>query len=285
MGARKRKRDAFFAAHPTCYLCGEGPPTTIDHMPPRTIFKHRVGPEGYEFSACEDCNRDARLTEQVVALYMKLADHDDDNHDSSDLDRLVSGVRNNSPELLPDINISANQKRQILRERGEAIERGELIADAPIVLYPAPVNEHFEIFGRKLTCALYYKLIGRPLPAGHFITTAKFTYTDKGRDEAIERFRNLLPATVITGRSNTNIRDQFAYIWGQKDEGDVFAFLAQFGRSYFIFGGSTSGREERVREHWKVHAPKSRNSPGAHEPRSPEELAPERLSTSPPQAS
>jgi hypothetical protein len=50
------------------YCGGMNEATTIDHMPPITIFDHRQRPRGLESSACKPCNSGGRLAEQIVGL-------------------------------------------------------------------------------------------------------------------------------------------------------------------------------------------------------------------------
>ena len=91
-------------------------------------------------------------------------------------------------------------------------------------------------FARKLTLALYYKEIGKPLPLDHYMRTEFFQFTDKAAPSIVDEFRKMLPNFRIGERRNVEFGDQFRYLTGQSDEEGVFAFIAQLARSWFITG-------------------------------------------------
>jgi hypothetical protein len=70
---RKRRMHARLRAQPWCIYCGGvNEATTIDHMPPITIFDQRRRPRGLEFSACEPCNSGGRVAEKIVGLVTRM---------------------------------------------------------------------------------------------------------------------------------------------------------------------------------------------------------------------
>jgi hypothetical protein len=69
MGAATRHRQAFLRNHKTCAFCGGGAPSsTIEHCPPRSMFQHRQWPEGFEFPACQACNKGSSDHDLVIAM-------------------------------------------------------------------------------------------------------------------------------------------------------------------------------------------------------------------------
>lgn len=215
------------------------------------MFKGREGPEGYEFPACRPCNNGTGQLEQVVALTFALGENNTRNHDRVLLSRLIEGVKNNTPHLLPDINLSANQKRKLMAEFGLRPLHGETYADQPLALVHPKVRDMQDQFARKLTCALYYKHAGSILPAEQRILTACFPMF-QGQAE-IENFLTLFPALELTGRSNVNIGEQFAYKWGRSADGELFGFLAQFGSSHCVFGAATGHDAHTSEQPWIPH--------------------------------
>jgi hypothetical protein len=113
MGASHRHRKAFFERHPTCCFCtGNAPAATIDHVPSRACFAGRIGPEGFEFPACEACNSASRISEIVFAFYSRTISQEGGHRD--DVADLYRGVKNNAPDCLPQLNVTANEKRKAL---------------------------------------------------------------------------------------------------------------------------------------------------------------------------
>jgi hypothetical protein len=68
-------------------------------MPPIAMFDDNQRPKGLEFPACRDCNNGTRLSDTVASL---LARTYPDAQTPDDLERLLSGVRNNIPGLLEE---------------------------------------------------------------------------------------------------------------------------------------------------------------------------------------
>jgi hypothetical protein len=255
MGASKKRKEEFFKDHPNCFFCGEGlTPTTwtIDHVPARECFKDRVGPEGFKFPACKRCNGRHRRIEQVAALYIRVFDLSAEPESFTQIDKLVSGVRNNDPQHMFYL-LKAYEKRRALRAGRLSVDRTTTFADMPIVGFPQAGHEALEQFGRKLTCALFYKHCGKPMPLEYCIKTQHIFYSESRSQEVASRFSKMLPDYQLSQRVNTDIGEQFHYRFGVKDDGSIFGYIAQFAKSLFIIGAA-SAPNERLMQHWKQHA-------------------------------
>ena len=75
--------------------------------------------------------------EQVVALYIHMADQGTENSSLEQYAKLIRGIQNNSAIFLPDIELSANFKRNAAREWGYKLGAGQTYADAPFAVLPA----------------------------------------------------------------------------------------------------------------------------------------------------
>ncbi len=109
-------------------------------------------------------------------------------------------------------------------------------------------------FSRKLTLALYYKEIGKPLPLDHYMRTQFFQFNAQAAPELVEEFAKLHPDYRIGTRRNFDLGDQFQYITGRSDEEGVFAVLIQLARSWFILGVSVPPALGRGRPDYIEHA-------------------------------
>lgn len=253
MGARKNKLAKFLSEHPQCYFCGEAA-NTIDHVPSRECFLGRVGPEGYEFPACKSCNNSAGRAEQTVALYRHCTDFAEDERGKPHVRKLLDGLRNNSPSRMPIMDVTVNQKRRTARQSGITLLPGQTYASLPIIGIDRDVHDDFAIFSRRLTCALFYKHVGKVLPPAHMIKTQWMQFVHGKAEEIVEAITRDMPNLTHTGRVNTNIGQQFSYRWYADEETETFTFIAQFAMAFFIIGLASRSNEATIGDGWKSHA-------------------------------
>ena len=236
MGNRRGRILRLRNEHPVCYFCSTAATETEDHVPSRECFHGREGPEGFGFPACRNCNNSAGQFEQVVALYMILANYDDKEPSQQQLERLLQGVKNNNPDLMPNVEVNARAARTHFKQQGKKLRVGETYAGTPLLVLPVGNRDAFELFARRLACALFYRQAGKPVPLDYYIATAWMDWSHPTIAGIAEQFRNFLPEITMTNRVNTNIGDQFLYLWGLQPDHSIFAFAAQFQKSFLFFG-------------------------------------------------
>ncbi len=256
MGAKSARLDQLRTTHPVCYFCGSRPTETEDHVPSRECFVDRIGPEGFTFPACRLCNNGAGPLEQVIALYLIISNHSG-RGSNKQFAKLVNGVRNNNPELLPKMELRANLARQHFKDKGLKLAPGEAYGDKPIATLPEGNRAAFELFARRLTCALFYKELGHPLPLDFYIAVTWLPWSEGASTAAIETATNLFPSVTMTNRRNTDIGDQFSYRWGFHPDGNIFGFVAKFSESYYVFGAAAApelhAQDGPAAAGWKRH--------------------------------
>ena len=225
----------FALAHPYCCFCG-GEQTTEsrDEVPPRSMFVDRIWPEGYQFPACENCNQGSRHIDQVLALFTRMS-FADRRQGEETLTPYISGVINNSPELMPKIANSSIEARKLLRQLGIQKPEGTFAKDFPVALIPKETIDALNHFFKKLFCALYYKHTNRILPNRSPVAIVKSTnqiYDDPNPFDWLHQipFSN---APKIA-RSGKDLSDQFDYLWQYNREEDLFGFSFQL--RYSLFG-------------------------------------------------
>lgn len=253
MGLSKNRRRQFFADNPICYNCGVNPATTIDHVPARECFHHKVGPEGFEFPACEQCNFKLSKIEQAFALLIRLGDFTPDSFNQTQFAKLVQGVRNNNPQLLPSDFSSNREKRNWLKDIGYQLSPGELVADAPVLKMDPSWRTAMDAFSRKLLTALFYKEAGRPLSQENLMRTVVVQYVDGKGQQLLEKVVPMLPLLRVGERRTTNIGDQFLYAFGVKPKDDMFVFFAQFAKSWFVLGATAKPTDVQNKEGYIQH--------------------------------
>ncbi|MDR7143273.1 hypothetical protein [Rhizobium sp. BE258] len=252
MGASKRRKELFLLKHPLCFFCGSASETE-DHVPSRECFINRVWPEGYVFPACKACNNKAGPLEQVAALYMKLGDHSGTTPSDQFL-KLLSGVRNNNPEYLPRLDVTANAKKRALPLYNLSHPPDEPAASAPIAEMPNENRKAFEAFERRLTCALYYKHMKEVMPTTHMIRTFRTQVIARNSETLIRTIAPMFPNTIRTTRQNTNLGDQFTYVWYGSEDKQMFAFIAQFSQSYVFLGVACRSEDLEGGKDYRLHS-------------------------------
>jgi hypothetical protein len=245
----------FIVRHPRCCFCGGKALTEErDEQPPMTFFVERKWPKGYQFPACATCNRRSRLDDLVLGYVGRFFNPDESHIRDRDLERILYGIRNNLPELLPDLNPSTNEKRRALRAMGIEKPQGVTYADLPMVGMSERVFEHVRSALRKLTCALFYKHIDRILPPdGALISAAEFNLAiadSKLAEELLPRLQH----PTITRWNSEDISDQFCYRWTYDSALRAFVFLGLFAGAFVGLGCALETRErlltEELRNPW-----------------------------------
>jgi len=219
---------------PICCYCGVRATETIDHAPARACFKNNEAPEGYESPACVPCNGALRKTENIVALYIKLADRTPENFSFTDQERLRLGVRNNAPECLPGADLSANQRRRAYQMQGLRLAPGETFAEAPVARVPKPVQAHMRLFARKMLAALFYRETGRILGTSHALITEWFQAGSPASVASSARAQAWFGKLIVGKRQNINIGRQFVYRVGYSANHGFFGLWMEFGTLQFF---------------------------------------------------
>jgi hypothetical protein len=227
------KKRRFLMEHPYCCFCGGSTPaTTSDHVPPKACFPDGFWPEGFEFPACEKCNRGTKRDDQIFGFYAMFLDFNEANRSkayTTKLSKLREGIANNYPEALPNASSARpiHMLGSIVTPRAVAIE-----VSTPVAFRDAAAR-----IGRKLTHALYYRELGRALSCHHQFTTGCYQIQISATGALTECFAKLLPDPTVGSRANIkSYGERFAYKSGVKEEEDFFVYAAQFGRGLIVWG-------------------------------------------------
>jgi hypothetical protein len=102
LGEKKRRQLDLLDREPLCIFCGGAvPASTGDHQPARALFDAKHAPEGYEFPACEPCNKKSKDHEHVLTTLVRLkGDGAPDAQREVDFAKFAKAMRNNFPGLL-----------------------------------------------------------------------------------------------------------------------------------------------------------------------------------------
>lgn len=238
MGQRKRRLEQFKSRNPVCCFCGTAATETVDHIPNRDCFFHRQAPEEFEFPACQTCNAKTRSVEQVAAFYLTLMARDGFPAEETDLKRRAIALRNNFPRFLPNMNLSANEKRKAFGYHDKRFQSSATFAEAPVIGIDREVWFALNCLSLKLLCALYYRHMSEPMPQGFFVAANSEVTTKQGVFDEMAPMLNSLPNFHVGQRRNTSLGQQFEYRWAATSPTDTrgFAYIASLRQAVVMTG-------------------------------------------------
>lgn len=240
MGDRKRRRQAFFAAHPTCCFCGgDAAATTEDHVPARGIFDDRHWPDGYNFPACQACNGLTRDDEKIIAMLARILHYGDQPNEVQKraTRRAMEAVRYAFPEAYRAMRMSANEVRRFLKRTGRTRDGYELLTDIPVISIGQPdFLLALKSFGIKLFCALHYKHAGRIVPSSGVVSGWFFSNVQVMDGVIPQDILKIVGRQPTLRRANYDLKSQFGYLYQVAQEGTSSIFLCSFRHSFAMIG-------------------------------------------------
>jgi hypothetical protein len=240
LGKKSRKRLDLLGRQPLCIFCGGAvPASTIDHQPARSFFDAKHGPEGYEFPACEPCNKKSRQHENALTTLVRLkGDGEQNGQREVDFAKAAKAMRNNFPGLLRVLG--PDEKKGFVKARGVFVPVGHAFpAELPMVaIDPKIAGAAVDGVFRKILCALHYKHTGQILPADAELTVKWAT------NAALQDFLTEDMKTFIAGlnekptlvRNVKDLSDQFDYRYKLADDLSASAYFIKFRQSLFGAG-------------------------------------------------
>lgn len=149
----------------------------------------------------------------------------------SEVNRIISGVCNNSPSSLP-----------VLNERALARMRGEIGDDVPddeyerTVRIPPAAGDQMSLFGTKMLYAMFYRASGTFAGPRH---RRLMYWAQEGTQSASQLTRwaeDWFGARRDAERKNVDIGDQFSYRHGYNVAHGYLGLWMRFGSSAVFFG-------------------------------------------------
>lgn len=267
MGNGRRKRQEFLGQHPLCCFCGGNTASVErDHVPGRAFFADRHWPEGFEFPACEQCNRATRNIEQVAALLSFI--NTDVPPGIDEIFKRVHAAENNNPGLLEEMKPTLQQLKTAREKYGLMPPAGEDITAMRVRFVSGPiVSNAMAQFSRKLLCALFYKHTNQILRSAGVIATRWYTNVQINAEEIDRALAKVTPNVPVLERNTMVLNDQFFYRYGIVDTKRVGAFLAFFRQSFAILGVvNQDANELNIKDGVAVMHPYDWSVPKAGEP-------------------
>ena len=261
MGIARAKQRELVKAHLPCIFCGGHElATTKEHCPPRSLFRGRNWPEGYEFPACETCNGGSSNSDLIVA-FMANMNPNANSEESVKGANLMRRAHKQVPNLLPEMfAMSAVESRAQARLLGMRPGPGQTYQSLGIANVTNEMQTAVESVAAKLTKAVYYMQTGSIFPRHGEIWFQWFTNAQLrqyGRIHILEAMATMAATSPALQRNGKDLKDQFDYKYSRDDTGDLHVMQVVFGD---VFGLATifsqvPGKLEKIEANIKSQLP------------------------------
>lgn len=219
------------AVQPHCIYCGgTTPATTVDHMPPITMFALRQRPKGLEFPSCAECNEGGSAAEQVAGMMCRIYSGANEGQHSEEISRIIRTVGNNHPGLLREIYPTGIQRAEFLKER----YRYPTNAAAPINASGPLLNAAMRRFAAKQALALHYHIARSVVPMSGGVALRWLTNIEAMNGEIPHDLLAHMgrPETLKQGRFTATEQFQFSHV--MTEDKAMTAHFASFRESFAI---------------------------------------------------
>jgi hypothetical protein len=239
VGQARQKRESFeamLAKRPGCIYCaGAAIATTIEHMPPRSMFEGRQRPKGLEFPACEPCNGGTKHSDLVAAMLARCWTNSNSVEHQRELQKVLGGVANNVPGVLPEMFIGRGGEKLARKRHNLPPDAAPLRADGPILTH------HVLTFAAKFGFALHYEIYGAPIPKEGGALTMWFSNAQALNDQIPPILFEMLPTPATLQQGTKSVARQFLYSFA-RTEGGHMLYFASFNQSFAVAGITAQDR-------------------------------------------
>ena len=157
--AKRKSQATLLASSSGCIYCaGAAIATTIEHMPPISLFEGRQRPKGLEFPACEACNNRTGHSDLVAAMLARTWPDGKSQTQQKDVAKIFKAIANNIPDLLHEMNPGRAGEKLARKRHNLSKDVYPFRADGPLL------TRHILTFAAKLGFALHYDAKGSPIP-------------------------------------------------------------------------------------------------------------------------
>lgn len=217
------------ADQPWCIYCGGSESgTSVDHMPPITIFTHRLRLKGMEYLTCDPCHQGSRALDQVAGLLCRMYPNDDTPGAKQELKRIFAGIGNNFPKLLLEMAPPANHRA--IARRAQNVLPG---AAAAFTIGPT-MHALITRFSARVALALHYELCREIVPAAGAVLVRWHTNASLVDGTFPADFAEMLGPPQSLRQGKKSLEEQFAYSSLATEDKGLSAHLATFRRSFAL---------------------------------------------------
>lgn len=234
-----------------CIYCG-GAADTVEHMPPRIMFRGKQRPKGLEFPSCRPCNNGTSPSDLVASLIGRMSPDPETQIDRDDVDKLLRSVHANVPGLLDEMRMGRGGQKLALRGLPVDPDSGTLRANGPLL------TMHMKVFGAKIGFALHAEAFGAPVPTEGGAMPIWYSNHQALRGELPQELLNFLPEGQTLRQGKKEVSEQFKYSWAITRERGNGLFFAAFRKAFAVAAITALDRSFFSQEKfpkWQVFAP------------------------------
>ncbi len=228
----KASHTSILAGASRCIYCPTKAVTsklTIEHMPPRGMFRKKDRPKGFEFASCANCNEGTSAADSAVAFFARIDQLGGDVLDwkVQESVKYLKSANDGAPGFVNEILGDQNARDAFLRTPG-----GVLID--VVETHTGPISQALlHVFGAKLGMAMFHEHIGKPLPLAGGVHTMWFLNSGLS-EETANGILNILPGLMTINMGQKSASGQFDYRYNS-DEKTIVASLAHFHSNIHFF--------------------------------------------------
>lgn len=236
MGEAKRRRRAHqkvFEKCPNCIYCGgENPATTVEHMPPRMMFRGKERPKGLEFASCCFCNEGTRHADLIASTIGRVFPDSTTEMERAEYKQLIKAIKNNVPKVLEEMWLEPKAQAFARTRLPTSLKGGVLRVDGPLV------SAYMEAFAAKVGFALHYEASGQILPNGGVVFARWYSNVDQLEGRFPTELTAMLPPPQTLRQGKKEVSDQFQYSFKIAEDHSIGAYVATFRYAFAVIAMS-----------------------------------------------
>ncbi len=252
MGSTTKQRQKFLKENPICAFCGgKASATTVEHCPPKAMFKDRLWPEGFNFPACLECNNGTTDHDLIIAMLARMGPIDRNGIEDGAFEGLVKSVNKQNPGLLSKMAPSPIEARRSNRKLGIKPAKGQTHQEAGAMKVPDEFHAAVCVLATKLVKGIYYRDTRKVFPDIGCLLMNWFTNVElfkEGKYTVFEVLRELEGDVPVLERTGKYLNDQFQLKISLAPTNDYVAIQALFGPAFgfVVFGSTLAGQLESI---------------------------------------
>lgn len=236
--ARKsRRHEDVLRGETRCVYCDQ-PPTSIEHMPPKVMFRAKSRPNGMEFPSCTFCNNGTGTADLVAGFVSRIRmEGSVTDWQLAESYNQLYGIGKKAPDFIREFFHPAKNREVWRRGSSGLLKKAvEIRADGPVA------KGYLSTFASKLGMALFREHTGSPLPMHGKVFSRWFLNSGLSQRTA-DTILKILPGRATLTQGKWNVGDQFSYRYNT-DERTIVAGLAAFHGGLFVHTIATTEPEK-----------------------------------------
>jgi hypothetical protein len=215
-----------------CCFCGGGAlATTRDHVPAKALFDGKHRPNALVLPSCEQCQKLSKPHELVAAMVARMLPDPSTRALKKEVKKYLTRAGRAVPGLLQEMRATSEQEAKFAEIRHlEPRAAGVLNHSGPLL------NKSMELFGVKLTCALFYEHTRRIITPEEAISARVYTNVDAVQGKLPGEALNIMGEPETLEQGKWSVPNQFWYQYAIDPSKAPAGFFSAFRRSFAILG-------------------------------------------------